>query len=77
MPMRVRLAEWAVMGMLVMLVMYMRVLVFQRPMLMLVVVTFGQMKPKTNRHENTCRNDLKCHGLAENYDCKHRTDERR
>ena len=44
-PMRVRLDDRSVMVMLVMLVMDMRMLVFQRLVDVLVLVSFGEMQP--------------------------------
>ena len=45
MPVRMRLREWPVMDVLVMCVVDMRVVVFQRLVQVFVVVTLGQMQP--------------------------------
>ena len=62
-PVRVRLPRWlaAIMAVLVMLVMRVPMLVGHLLVAMLVLVALRQMKPDTESHEGTGRNDLDCH----------------
>jgi hypothetical protein len=56
MPMCVRLVRWvgSFMGMLMVLVVHMAVLVLQRLMTMLVLVSLREMQPQTDCHEAAC-----------------------
>ena len=75
-PMRVGLGHRPVMQVLVMLVMHVAVLMLQSFMGVLVLMTFGKMQPKSNRHQD--RGNHERHGYrfpecCDRYNC---TDER-
>jgi hypothetical protein len=76
-PMRMRLRHRSVMGVLVMFVVDVPVLVFDRLVRVFVTVPFGQMKPKAKRHKRAGNDQLSRQRLAEQDDRDDRAKERR
>lgn len=52
-----------IVNMLVVFVMNVNVIMFQRIMRVLVYMQFGQMQPKADSHERTRKQQRQCHGL--------------
>ena len=76
MPMRMRLRHHSVVGVLVVFVVDMSMFVLDRVVRMLVAMSFGQMKPETERHKPTGDDQLSRHRLAYEDDRDHRAKER-
>ena len=77
MGMRMRLAGrvfWRV-GVLVMIVVGVQMIVLQWLMVMLVLVTFGQMQPHPEAHQNRCQTTSETHDIAQERDGNNCADE--
>lgn len=76
-PMGMRFADRALMGVLMMVVMAVQMVMLQRLMLMLVVVPFGQMQPKPQQHQHRGRNECRARCVLEERQPQDRANERR
>src|SRR4051794_22750645 len=72
--MRLRRAQ-SFMRVLMVLVMHMSVLMFQKLMLMFMLVPFRKVQPHTESHQHSGDYQVRRDCLAENYDGQHRPDE--
>ena len=76
-PVRMRLADRAIMVMLMVLVMHMRMFVLQRFVDVLMVMAFGKMQPQPDRHQQAGTDQLDGHRFAKQGERQDSADEGR
>ena len=76
-PMGMRLGIWPIMGVLMMVVVMVGVIMFQRLMQVIVIMPFRQMQPQPDGHQNPRTNQGKGNRIPKQHQRQNSPDERR